>query len=218
MLTKNLLLIKPATKNSEKMKKSAAAALLSITLVTVFLLILAPDKTPEKIVVEENVVNKAALSTSTLVPASSPTTNSSQTQRPTSVQGQQQSQSTLREKALPLPSPFIVAVFIIGLVAVFGLVLSLFLRKRSKRKPPQGLPQLARQLFIGNCKTKIISLAKNLGYSLHSLRLRSSSMVWFNTALSSYDLMVETGKQTTTLPSNGLLNPNILVASSVKPM
>ena len=41
---------------------------------------------------------------------------------------------------------------------------------------------------------------ENLGYSLHTLRLRSSCIVWFKTALSSNDLIVETGKQTTTLP------------------
>jgi hypothetical protein len=133
MLTKNLLLIKPANKTSEKMKRTAAVALLSITLVTVALLILAPNKATDVTVVDENVINKAALSASASVPTGSPTANSSQTQQPTSVQGQQQPQSTLPEKALPSPSPLIVAIFIISLVAVFGLILSLCLRKRSKR-------------------------------------------------------------------------------------
>jgi multisubunit Na+/H+ antiporter MnhC subunit len=115
------------------MKKITATALLSIILIPAALLILAPNKAAEKTVVDENVINKTALSASTSVPTHSPTANSSQSQQPTSMQGTQQPQSTHQEEALPLPSPFIVATFIIGLVAVFGLILSLCLRRRSKR-------------------------------------------------------------------------------------
>jgi multisubunit Na+/H+ antiporter MnhC subunit len=122
------------------MKKITAAALLSIILITAALLILAPNKAAEKTVVDENVINKTALSASASVPTHSPTANSSQTQQPTSMQAPQQPYSTQYEKALPLPSPFIVAVFIIGLVAVFGLILSLCLRKRSKRETSARSP------------------------------------------------------------------------------
>jgi hypothetical protein len=118
------------------MKKIAAASMLSVILVAAALLICAPNKAPEKIVVNENVNNKAALSASTTVPTQSPTANSSQTQQPTSTTGSKQPQSTPHEEGLPLPSPFIVAVFIIGLVAVSGLILSLCLRKRGKREIP----------------------------------------------------------------------------------
>jgi len=140
MLTKNLLLPNQPTKTVRKMKKITATALFSIILITTTLLICAPNKAAEKTVVDENVINKTAFSALTSVPTHSPTANSSQTQQPTSMQVPQQPQSTQYEKALPLPSPFIVAIFIIGLVAVFGLILSLFLRKRSKRETSAGSP------------------------------------------------------------------------------
>jgi hypothetical protein len=142
-LTKNLLLPKSANKTVRKMKKTTAASMLSIILIAVALLIFAPNKAPEKTVVDENVINKVALSASTSVPTQSPTENVSQTQQPTSMAGSQKPQSTYHEETLPLPSPFIVAVFIIRLVAVSGLILSLCLRKRSKGKSPQALSQLA---------------------------------------------------------------------------
>jgi hypothetical protein len=116
------------------MKKIAVVALLGIILVTSSLLICAPNKAAEKTIVGKNINNKNSLSASTSVPTGSSEANSSQTQQPTSAQGPQESQLTNFEEALPLPSPFFVAVFIVGLVAVFGLILSLFLRKRGKRE------------------------------------------------------------------------------------
>ncbi len=116
------------------MKKITAAAMLSIILVTAALLIFAPNKTAEKTIVYDSMNNKTALQVSPSVPTSSPTANLSQTQQPTSIEGLQKIQLSHNEKALPLPSPFVVAVFIIGSVAVFGLILSLCLRKRNKSK------------------------------------------------------------------------------------
>lgn len=126
------------------MKKIVAASLLTIILITAALLICAPNKAADQTVVDENVINKTVLSASTSTPSDSPTENSSQTQQPTSMQGTHQPQSTHYEDVLPLPSPFIVALFIIGLVAVSGLILSLCLRKRAGRKSPQALTQLPR--------------------------------------------------------------------------
>ena len=122
------------------MKKITIAAMISVILVTVSLLFLAPNKANEKTVVDANVTNKSALNVSQSVPTDSPSANSSQTQQPTSVEGLEQPQSTQSEKVLPLPSPFMAAVFIIGLVAVFGMILSLCLRKRCKRKSTANSP------------------------------------------------------------------------------
>lgn len=62
---------------------------------------------------------------STSNPTHSPASNATQSQQP---------QSTPTGKPSPLPSPFIIAVFIVALVAVFGMILSLCLRKRGKTK------------------------------------------------------------------------------------
>jgi len=129
------------------MKKITIAAILSVILVTVSLLILAPNKATEKTVVDENVTNKTALQVSPSIPTHSPKANSSQMQQPTLVKGLQQPQSTHYEKALPLVSPFIAAVFIIGLVALFGMILSLCFRKHSKTEPLKALLQIKRQLI-----------------------------------------------------------------------
>jgi multisubunit Na+/H+ antiporter MnhC subunit len=67
---------------------------------------------------------------STSNPTNSPASNATQSQQPTS----QQPQSTPTGRPSPLPSPFIIAVFIVALVAVFGMILSLCLRKRGKTK------------------------------------------------------------------------------------
>ena len=64
----------------------------------------------------------------------SPTPNSSQSPQLTPQQGTQQSQPTPTVKPSPFPSPFIIAASIVALVAVFGAVLSLYLRKRGKTK------------------------------------------------------------------------------------
>ena len=115
------------------MKKITATALFGIILLTVALLILAPEKATEKNVVDKKVINIDATSVPTSALTNAQTVNSSQTQNATSVQVPQQPISTHYEEVLPLPSPFIVAVLIIGSVAISGLIFSLSLRKRSKR-------------------------------------------------------------------------------------
>lgn len=132
------------------MKKIAVATILSVILVTAALLILAPNKVTEKTVVDSNVTDKSALQVSQSVPTYGPKGNSSQTQQLTSVEWLFQSQSSHCEKALPLFSPFTAAVFIVGLVAVLGLILSLCLRKRSKRKTSTISHAIAWQLNIEN--------------------------------------------------------------------
>jgi hypothetical protein len=132
------------------MKKIAVATMLNVILVTAVLLILAPNKVTEKTVVDANVTDKSALQVSQSVPTHGQKGNSSQTQQQTSVEGLLQSQSSNCEKALPLFSPFTAAVFIVGLVAVFGLILSLCLRKRSKRKTSTSSHATAWQLNIEN--------------------------------------------------------------------
>jgi len=116
------------------MKKIAVAALLSIAFLTVSLLILAPNKATEKTIVNDNVTNKtASQDSSSTVSTGSPTANSSQSQQITSKEGIQLN-SSYYDKALPMPSPFIVVVVIIGSVATFGLILSLCLRKWNRRE------------------------------------------------------------------------------------
>lgn len=115
------------------MKKIVLAGMLSVILVTAALLFLAPNKDTVKTFVDVNTNNKTALQVTPSVPTHNPTENSSQTQQPTSVEGLQKIQSSHYENALPLPSPFMVALFIIGSVSLFGLILSLCLRKRNKK-------------------------------------------------------------------------------------
>lgn len=69
---------------------------------------------------------------STINPTQSAIPNSTQLQQPSSQQGTQQAQPTQSEKPQPLPSPFIIAALIIVVVAVFGTILSLCLRKRGR--------------------------------------------------------------------------------------
>jgi hypothetical protein len=110
------------------MRKITAASFLGIILITITLLGLAPGKPAEKTFLDQNVINIAALPASTSVPTPSPNINSTNTQQePTPPQ------STNYDAVLPLPSPFIVAVFIVGLVAAFGSILSLCLRKRRNK-------------------------------------------------------------------------------------
>jgi multisubunit Na+/H+ antiporter MnhC subunit len=69
-------------------------------------------------------------------PNTTPTPNSSQPLQPTSQQGTQQPQPTPTVKPSPFPSAFVIAASIVALVAVFGAILSLCLRKRNRRETP----------------------------------------------------------------------------------
>jgi hypothetical protein len=115
------------------MKKVTLSALVSIMLLTGALLALAPNKPAEKIVLNENVGNKTALVVSTTAPTNNSKTNSSLSPTPTNIE-KQMSESPHNEQILPIPSSFVVAVLIISLVEVFGLILSLSLRKRGIRE------------------------------------------------------------------------------------
>jgi hypothetical protein len=111
------------------MKKIAVAALFSIVFLTFSLLILAPNKAAEKTVVNDNLSNKTALEGSSFpVPTGNLNGNSSQSQEPI-LNELVQLNSSNYNNTLPMPSPLIVMVFIIGSVALFGLILSLCLRK-----------------------------------------------------------------------------------------
>ena len=78
-----------------------------------------------------NPVNSAS---PTPTPTPSPTPNASSVQQPTSQQDSQQSQPTEIQEPQPLPSPLIIAALIIASVAVFGIILSLCLRKRNRKQ------------------------------------------------------------------------------------
>ena len=78
-------------------------------------------------------------SSSSPTPSATPnlTANSTQTQQPTAPQenqqDSQQTQPTQTEKPQPLPSPLVIAALIIALVALFGAILSLYLRWRDRK-------------------------------------------------------------------------------------
>ena len=126
-------MVKMKTKGGDEMRKIADVALFGIILITVSLLILAPSKVSEKVVANNNIFSEAAPSISTPVFTDSQVANSTMPQNSLSDLGTQRSEFTQSEKLLPLPSPLTVFVLIIGLVALFGLILSLCLRKRRKR-------------------------------------------------------------------------------------
>jgi hypothetical protein len=114
--------------------RKITATMLVLILVAVICLTLTTAKVfPGNNAFYQQTSTLRTLSVSTPNPIDSPTVNSLQSQQTAFLKGTHQPQQTINEESSSLPSPFIIAGFIVALVAVFGLILSMSLRKRAKR-------------------------------------------------------------------------------------
>jgi hypothetical protein len=116
-----------------EMKKVITITLAFVLTLASLLTLTLPGKVPSKnIAVPGNYLEMQ--SSTNAVPTSAPNaiTNSSQPQKPTSQQESQHSQPAITEKTAQFPSTFTIVATIVSLVAVFGTILSLCLRRRNK--------------------------------------------------------------------------------------
>ena len=100
-------------------------------------------------------------SNSILYPTHSPIENSSQSPQSSSLKGTQQVSLPPGKKS-SLPSPFMIAALIVALVEVFGLILSLCLRKRSKRDAHKAYGRSCGKLMKNLLLCMFFKKSKNL--------------------------------------------------------
>lgn len=119
------------------MKKVITITIVFVLTIASMLMLTLPSKAVFKnIVVPGNYleIQNSVNAVLTLTPIQTPIaiTNSSDSQGPTSQQELQHSQPAMNEKSSQLPSTFTIVATIVSLVAIFGTILSLCLRRRSK--------------------------------------------------------------------------------------